>query len=74
MQARRGLADEIDWRVYFVTDTTYCGGLSNVPAVVEAAICGGAGVVQIRDKEIDDPTFLRAFAILPLKRLKVRQK
>lgn len=58
MQARRGLADEIDWRVYFVTDTTYCGGLSNVPAVVEAAICGGAGVVQIRDKEIDDPTFL----------------
>lgn len=57
MQARAELADQVDWRVYFVTDTAYCGGLDKVPAVVAAAIRGGAGVVQIRDKKISDAEF-----------------
>ncbi len=50
---------DIDWRVYFVTDTTYCGGLDRVPVVVEQAVRGGAGVVQVRDKDVDDAAFLQ---------------
>lgn len=58
MQARLGLADSVDWRLYYVTDTALSGGPDKVPALVEAAVLGGAGVVQIRDKEMTDDEFL----------------
>lgn len=57
MQARAGLADAIDWRLYYVTDTALSGGPDNVPAFVEAAVAGGAGVVQVRDKELPDDAY-----------------
>lgn len=38
----------IDWSVYVVTDTAMCAG-RGVPAVVGAAVAGGATVVQVRD-------------------------
>ena len=57
MQARRGLADAVDWRLYVVTDTALCGGLDRVPQVVEKAVRGGAGVVQVRDKQLSDDDF-----------------
>lgn len=59
MRARPGLAAAVDWRVYFVTDTALCGGPERVPAVAEQAVLGGAGVVQVRDKTLDDTAFLR---------------
>lgn len=37
-----------DWRLYLVTDTDLCGP-RGVPTVVDAAITGGATVVQVRD-------------------------
>ncbi len=49
--------DAVDWRLYFVTDTALCGGLDRVAEVAEQAILGGAGVVQVRDKDIDDVAF-----------------
>ncbi|MDF1489254.1 thiamine phosphate synthase [Tessaracoccus caeni] len=58
MQARRGLAEAVDWRLYFVTDTALCGGPDRVPWVVEKAVRGGAGVVQVRDKHLSDDDFL----------------
>lgn len=58
MRARGGIADAIDWRLYFVTDTALCGGPDRVPTVVEAAVRGGAGVVQVRDKHATDAEFL----------------
>ena len=60
MQAREGLASTTDWRLYYVTDTALSGGIDRVAGIVEQAILGGAGVVQVRDKAIDD----RAFAAL----------
>jgi hydroxymethylpyrimidine kinase/phosphomethylpyrimidine kinase/thiamine-phosphate diphosphorylase len=39
----------LDLSVYLVTDPTLCGA-RGVPAVVAAAVAGGATVVQIRDK------------------------
>lgn len=58
MRAAPGLARAVDWRVYFVTDTAMCGGPGRVPSVVEEAVLGGAGVVQVRDKTLDDGAFL----------------
>ncbi|MDO5678668.1 MAG: thiamine phosphate synthase [Propionibacteriaceae bacterium] len=57
MQAHPWLANTVDWRLYYVTDTELSGGLDRVPQIVEAAVRGGAGVVQVRDKHIDDDTF-----------------
>ena len=57
MQARTGLADAVDWRLYYVTDTALSGGPDEVPVFVEAAVAGGAGVVQIRDKELPDDAY-----------------
>jgi thiamine-phosphate diphosphorylase len=53
-----GVADAVDWRLYFVTDTALCGGADRVPWVVEQAVRGGAGVVQVRDKDLPDEEFL----------------
>ncbi|HSO69340.1 MAG TPA: thiamine phosphate synthase [Arachnia sp.] len=57
-QARPGLADGVDWRLYYVTDSALSGGPAKVPHIVEQAILGGAGVVQIRDKELYGTEFL----------------
>lgn len=57
-QATPGLADSVDWRLYYVTDTTVSGGPAKVAHIVEQAILGGAGVVQIRDKELPGRDFL----------------
>lgn len=57
-QARPGLADQVDWRLYYVTDTSMSGGPDRVPLIVEQAILGGVGVVQIRDKDLPYDEFL----------------
>lgn len=57
MQATSGLADAVDWRLYFVTDTVLCGGPRRVPWVAEQAVRGGVGVVQVRDKHLSDDDF-----------------
>ncbi|HMR50520.1 MAG TPA: thiamine phosphate synthase [Arachnia sp.] len=57
MQATPGLVDTVDWRLYFVTDTALCGGPDRVPWVVEQAVRGGAGVIQVRDKQLSDEDF-----------------
>ena len=57
-QARSGVADAVDWRLYYVTATRMAGGPDRVPAIVEQAILGGAGVVQIRDKDLPGHEFL----------------
>ncbi|WP_231979354.1 thiamine phosphate synthase [Tessaracoccus coleopterorum] len=59
MQAAPGLAAGVDWRLYHVTDTTLSGGLDRVPGIVERAVLGGAGVIQVRDKDVDDEAFIR---------------
>lgn len=56
--ATPGIAEAVDWRLYFVTDTELCGGLERVPWVVEQAVLGGAGVIQVRDKELSEDDFL----------------
>ncbi|EKU48711.1 thiamine phosphate synthase [Brevibacterium casei] len=49
----------IDTRLYLVTDTAQCAGAGRTVAeTVRAAVTGGAGVVQVRDKDIDDAEFL----------------
>ena len=58
MQARPGLANSVDWRLYYVTDTDLSGGPEQVPHFVEQAVLGGAGVVQIRDKHLGHDDFL----------------
>ena len=57
-QAGTGLADGVDWRLYYVTDTALSGGPDRVPLVVEQAVLGGAGAVQIRDKDLPGDEFL----------------
>ena len=59
MRARPDEAAKVDWRLYFVTDTALCGGPDRVAHVVEQAVLGGAGVVQIRDKTMTDDEFAR---------------
>lgn len=59
MQADPDVAGRVDWRLYFVTDTELSGGPDRVPLVVERAVLGGAGVVQVRDKHMDHDAFAR---------------
>lgn len=59
MQASQAVAGRVDWRLYFVTDTALCGGPERVAQVVEQAVLGGAGVVQVRDKTMTDDNFAR---------------
>ncbi|MDR6865425.1 hydroxymethylpyrimidine kinase/phosphomethylpyrimidine kinase/thiamine-phosphate diphosphorylase [Microbacterium resistens] len=47
----------IDLSLYLVTDTRLCGR-RGVPAVVDAAVSGGARIVQLRDKDATDEEFL----------------
>lgn len=57
MQAHQHVTARVDWRLYLVTDTALSGGPEQVPHVVEQAVLGGAGVVQVRDKDLDDDAF-----------------
>lgn len=59
MQASQAVVSRVDWRLYFVTDTALCGGPELVPDVVEQAVLGGAGVIQVRDKTMSDDDFSR---------------
>lgn len=59
MQAHKKLAKAVDWRLYVVTDTELAGGPDRVPRIVEQAVLGGAGVVQVRDKDMSELEFLK---------------
>lgn len=56
--ASRERASQVDWALYFVTDSVMAGGAKNVPAQVAEAIEGGAHVIQVRDKHLDDAAYL----------------
>ena len=48
----------VDPRLYFVTDTGLCARAGRTVAqTVAAAVAGGAGIVQVRDKALDDAAF-----------------
>ena len=48
----------IDTRLYLVTDSAQCEAAGrSVAETVQAAVAGGAGIVQVRDKDIDDGDF-----------------
>lgn len=48
----------IDPRLYFVTDTALCRQAGrSVADTAAAAVAGGAGLVQVRDKTLDDTAF-----------------
>ena len=48
----------IDSRLYLVTDTRQCREAGrSVADTVQAAVAGGVGIVQVRDKDIDDSAF-----------------
>jgi thiamine-phosphate pyrophosphorylase len=53
----RPTADRVDWSLYLVTDPELGGGRDAVAGIVEEAVAGGAGVVQLRDKTLDDDAF-----------------
>ncbi|MDO5645686.1 MAG: thiamine phosphate synthase [Dermabacter sp.] len=53
----RARAQAADWALYFVTDTAMAGGVDGVCAQVAEAIHGGAHVIQVRDKHLDDAAF-----------------
>ena len=49
----------IDPSLYFVTDSALCARVGRTVAqTAAAAVAGGAGIVQIRDKQLDDTCFL----------------
>lgn len=47
-------AHDADLRLYHVTDSELSGGIDAVPAVVLAAVQGGAGMIQLRDAHASD--------------------
>ena len=48
----------IDTRLYLVTDSAQCEAAGrSVAETVQAAVAGGVGIVQVRDKDIDDGDF-----------------
>lgn len=53
----RERAASADWALYFITDTALAGGPDQVVQQVRDAIDGGAHVIQVRDKHLDDATF-----------------
>lgn len=57
-------ASRTDWSLYLVTDPALGGGRDAVADVVRQAVAGGAGVVQLRDKTLDDDAFARRAAEL----------
>ncbi|SMC27690.1 thiamine-phosphate diphosphorylase [Desulfacinum hydrothermale DSM 13146] len=55
--------EAVDWSVYVVTDSRCTGGRP-LARVVEAALRGGAGVVQYREKQAGTRTMVREAAAL----------
>lgn len=51
------LAAATDFSLYHVTDSALSGGIDAVPSVAAAAVRGGAGVLQLRDKDVTDADF-----------------
>lgn len=50
--------EDIDTSLYFVTDSAQCARAGrSVAATAAAAVRGGAGIVQVRDKTLDDSAF-----------------
>lgn len=50
----------IDPRLYFITDSGLCARAGrDVATTTAAAVAGGAGMVQVRDKELADDDFYR---------------
>lgn len=50
----------IDPSLYFITDTALCARAGrSVAETAAAAVRGGAGLVQVRDKQLDDDGFYR---------------
>lgn len=50
----------LDPTLYFVTDTALCTQVGrSVAETAAAAVRGGAGLVQVRDKQLDDADFYR---------------
>jgi thiamine-phosphate pyrophosphorylase len=47
-------AHAADLRLYHVTDSELSGGIDAVPGIVLAAVRGGAGTIQLRDKHASD--------------------
>lgn len=48
----------IDPALYFITDSALCARAGrSVPETAAAAVRGGAGIVQVRDKTLDDAAF-----------------
>ena len=47
-----------DMRLYAITDRRWLGG-STLLEAVEAALRGGAGIVQLREKDLDEASFLK---------------
>ena len=48
----------IDTRLYLVTDSAQCEAAGrSVAETVAEAVAGGVGIVQVRDKDIDDAAF-----------------
>ncbi|SDS28181.1 thiamine-phosphate diphosphorylase [Brevibacterium siliguriense] len=48
----------IDTRLYLVTDSAQCEAAGrSVAETAQAAVAGGVGIVQVRDKDIDDGDF-----------------
>ncbi|MEJ6548520.1 thiamine phosphate synthase [Corynebacterium sp. USCH3] len=50
-------AHRVDWGLYLVTDPVLGGGRDEVARIVARAVSGGVGVVQLRDKTLDDSAF-----------------
>ncbi|MFC7375111.1 thiamine phosphate synthase [Brachybacterium sp. GCM10030268] len=51
-------AHAADFSLYHVTDSALSGGIDAVPGVVLAAVRGGAGAIQLRDKDASDADLL----------------
>ncbi|MCG9106823.1 thiamine phosphate synthase [Laribacter hongkongensis] len=56
----------IDYSVYLVLDPDLCGGLDGMLRVTEAAMAGGAGVVQLRAPQWKKRQWLDAARVLQL--------
>lgn len=58
-----GITHEVDWTLYLVTDSRLAGERS-LADIVEAAVRGGAGVIQYREKRLDTRRMVESAALL----------
>ncbi|MDO5661636.1 MAG: thiamine phosphate synthase [Brachybacterium sp.] len=54
MRASLQAAHEADLALYVITDTGLAGGIDRVPAIAAEAVRGGAGILQVREKDASD--------------------